>query len=198
MEFSINRGWKFTKHHLLSVLLKQRHLCSEPLLSSILLLYPHIEKWNLQCRITTLSTQFLSQETARICIRDLSKGFYECVVTLPIKIWYIIEHTRQQFDTYHQGQVSITEIQLGSQAMGHEVAVISAHYYPHVNGSDFPVNYVAGSIQYTFPWEEGQIPNNWFHTPETSQVSSPGPQNNLLQIVSNAGRSEQIELNVFI
>ena len=80
--------------------------------------------------------------------------------------------------------------------MGHEVAVISGHHYPHVNGTDFPDNYVAGSIQYTFPWEERHVPNNWFNTPETSQVSSPEPQNSLLQIVSNAGSSEQSELSV--
>ena len=69
--------------------------------------------------------------------------------------------------------------------MGHEVAVISGHHYPHVNGTDFPDNYVAGSIQYTFPWEEGQNPNNWFNTPETSQVSSPEQQSSLLQIQQN-------------
>ena len=80
--------------------------------------------------------------------------------------------------------------------MGHEVAVISGHHYPHVTGTAFPDNYVAGSIQYTFPWEEGQIPNSWFNTPETSQVSSPEPQSSLLQIVSNAGSSEQSELSV--
>ena len=80
--------------------------------------------------------------------------------------------------------------------MGHEVAVISGHHYPQVDGTDFPDNYVAESIQYTFPWEEGQIPNNWFNTPETSQVSSPEQQNRLVQIVSNAGSSEQSELSV--
>ena len=80
--------------------------------------------------------------------------------------------------------------------MGHEVAVISGHHYPHVNGTDFPDNYVAGSIQYIFPWEEGQIPNNWFNTSETSQVSSPEQQSSLLQIASNAGSSEQSELSV--
>ena len=134
-----------------------------------------------------------TEETARISIRDLSNGLYESVVTLPITVWHIIEHQRQQFDTYHQGQVPITENQLGTHAMGHEVAVISGHHYPHVRETD---NYVAGSIQYTFPWEEGQIPSNWFDTPETSQVSSPEPQNSLLQIVSNAGSSEQSELSV--
>ena len=137
-----------------------------------------------------------TEETARISIRDLSNGLYESILNLPITVWHIIEHQRQQFDTYHQGQVPITENQLGTHAMGHEVAVISGHHYPHVNGTDFPDNYVAGSIQYTFPWEEGQIPNNWFNTPETSQVSSPEPQNSLLQIVSNAGSSEQSELSV--
>ena len=74
--------------------------------------------------------------------------------------------------------------------------MISGHHYPRVNGTDFPDNYVAGSIQYKFPWEEGQIPNNWFNTPETSQVSSPEPQNNLLQMVSNYGSSEQSDLSV--
>ena len=80
--------------------------------------------------------------------------------------------------------------------MGHEVVVIIGHHYPHVNGTDFPDNYVAGSIQYTFPWEEGQISNNGFNTPESSQVSSPETQNILLQIVNKAGSSEQSELSV--
>ena len=137
-----------------------------------------------------------TEETARIGIRELSNGFYESVVTLPITVWHIIEHQRQQFDTYHQGQVPITENQLGTHAMGHEVAVISGHHYPHVNGTDFLDIYVPGSIQYTYPWEEGRIPNNWFNTPETSQVSSPETQNRLLQIVSNACSSEQSELSV--
>ena len=60
----------------------------------------------------------------------------------------------------------------------------------------FSDNYVAGGIQYTFPREGGQFPNNWLNTPETSQVSSPEPQNSLLQIVSKAGSSEQSELSV--
>ena len=137
-----------------------------------------------------------TDETARISIRDLSNRLYESVVTLPITVWHIIEHRRQQFDRYHQGQVPITENQLGTYAMGHEVAVISGHHHPHVNGSDVPDNYVAGSIQYTFPWEEGQIPNNWFNTPETSQISSSEQQSSLLQIVSNAGNSQQSELSV--
>ena len=38
--------------------------------------------------------------------------------------------------------------------------------------------------------------DNWFNTPETSQVSSPETQNSLLQVVSNAGSSEQSELSV--
>ena len=139
-----------------------------------------------------------TEETARISIRDLSNGVHESVVTLPIIAWHIIEHQRQQFDTYHQGQVRITENQLGPHAMGHEVAVISGHHYPHVNGTDLPDNYVAGSTQYTFPWEEGQTPNNWFNTPEISQVSSPEQQSSLLQIVSNAGRSQQSELSIDI
>ena len=108
-----------------------------------------------------------TEETARISIRDLSNGLYESVVTLPVTVWHIIEHQRQQFDTYHQGQVPITENQLGTHAVVHEVAVISGHHYPHVSWTDFPDNYVAGSIQYTFPWEEGQVSNNWFNTPET-------------------------------
>ena len=137
-----------------------------------------------------------TEETARISIRDLSNGHYESILTLLITVWHIFEQQRQHFDTFHQGQVPITENQLGTHAMGHEIAVISGHHYPHVNGTDFPDNYVPGSIQYTFPWEEGQIPNNWFNTPETSQVSSPEPQNSLLQIVSNAGSSEQSELSV--
>ena len=137
-----------------------------------------------------------TEETTRISIRDLSNGLYESVVTLPLSVWHIIEHQRQQFDTYHQGQVPITENQLETHAMGQEVAVMTGHHYPNVNEIDFPDNYVVGSIQYTFPWDEGQIPNNWINTPETSQVSSPEPQNSFIQIVSNAGNSEQSELSV--
>ena len=137
-----------------------------------------------------------TEETARISIRDLSNGLYESILTLPITVWHIIEHQRQQFDTYHQGQFPITENQLGTHAMGHEVAVISGHHYPHLYGTDFPDNYGAGSIQYILPCEEGQIPNNWLNTPVTSQVSSPEPPNSLLRIVSNAGSSEQSELSV--
>ena len=81
-----------------------------------------------------------TEETARISISDLSNGLYESVVTLPITMWHIIEHQRQQFDTYHQGQVPITENHLGTHAMGHEVAMISGLHYPHVNGTDFPDN----------------------------------------------------------
>ena len=55
--------------------------------------------------------------------------------------------------------------------MGHEVAVIIGHCYPHVNGSDFHDNYVAAGFEYRFPWEEGQIPNNWFKHPR--QVKYP-------------------------
>ena len=80
--------------------------------------------------------------------------------------------------------------------MGHKVALISGHHYPHTNSTDFPDNYVPGSIQCTFPWEEGQIPNNWFNTPETSQISSPEQQNSLVQILSNAVSSQQSELSV--
>ena len=79
-----------------------------------------------------------TEETARISIRDLPNGLYKLIVTLPITVWRIIQHQQQQFDTYHQGQVPITENQLGTHAMGHEVAVISGHHYPHVNGTDFP------------------------------------------------------------
>ena len=57
--------------------------------------------------------------------------------------------------------------------MGPEVAVVSGEHYPHVNESDFPAKYIAGSIQYTFPWEEGQIPNGCLTTPNIRQVSSP-------------------------
>ena len=118
------------------------------------------------------------------------------MITLPITVWHIIEHQRQQFDKSHQGQVPIKENQLGTHAMGHEVAVVSGHHYPHVNGSDFPANYVAGNIQYTFTWEGGQIPNSWFTTPEVCQVSSPEVENNLLQIDSRAHSREHSELSI--
>ena len=80
--------------------------------------------------------------------------------------------------------------------MGHKVAVVSGHHYPYVNGSHCPANYVAGTIQYTFPCEEGQIPNSWFTTPEICQISSPQVENNLLQIVSRAHSREHSELSV--
>ena len=137
-----------------------------------------------------------TEDIARIGVRDLSNGLYESVITLPITVWHIIEHQRQQFDTYHQGQVPITENQLGTHAMGHEVAVVSGHHYPHVNGSDLPANYLAGNIQYTFPWEEEQISNSWFTTPDPCQVSSPEVKNNLLQIVSRAHSREHSELSI--
>ena len=136
-----------------------------------------------------------TEDIARIGMRDLSNGLYESVITLPITVWHIIEHQRQQFNTYHQGQVPITENQLGTHAMGHEVAAVSGHQYPHVNGSDFP-DYVAGNIEYTFPWEEGQIPNSWFTTPDVCQVSSPEVENNLLQKVSRAHSREHSELSI--
>ena len=66
-------------------------------------------------------------------------------------MWHTIEHQRQQFDTYHQGQVPITENQLGSHAMAREVVVIIGHHLPHVNRTEFPDNYVAGRIEYKFP-----------------------------------------------
>ena len=138
----------------------------------------------------------LTEEIALIGVRDLSNGLYESVITLPITVWHNIEHQRQKFDTYHQGQVPITENQLGTHEMGHEIAVVSGHHYPHVNGSDFPANYVAGNIQYIFSWEEGQIPKNWFTTPEVRQVSSTEVENNLLQIVLRAHSREHSELSI--
>ena len=104
-------------------------------------------------------------------------------VTLLITVWHIIKHHRKHFDTFHH-------------AIGHEFAVISGYHYPHVNGTDFPDDYVARSIQYTFPWKEGHIPDNWFNKPETIQVTSPEQQNSLVQIVSNAASSQQSELRV--
>ena len=112
------------------------------------------------------------EETAWISIGHLSNGLYESVITLPITVWHIIEHQQQQFDTYYQGQVPTTENQLKSHAMGHEIAVISGRHYPHVAGTEFPPNYVAGNIQYTFPWEEWQTPTSWFASPDVNQVLS--------------------------
>ena len=120
------------------------------------------------------------------------------MITLPITVWQIIEHQPQKFDTYHQGQVAITENQFGARATGHEVAVVRGHHYPHANGSDFPANYVAGNIQYTFPWEEGQITISCFTTPEVCQVSSPELANILLQIVARAHSREHSELTIDI
>ena len=111
-----------------------------------------------------------NEEISRIGVRELSNGLYEFVITLPITVWHIIEHQRQQFDTYHQGLVPITENQ----------PVVSGHHYPHVNGSDFPANYVAGNFQCTFSLEEGQSQNSWFATTEICQVLSPEVKENLL------------------
>ena len=75
--------------------------------------------------------------------------------------------------------------------MGHEVAVVSGHHYPHVAGTAFSPNYVAGNIQYTFPWEEGQIPNSWFSSPDVNQVlNSVEESGDLLQTVSGFDGSE--------
>ena len=138
-----------------------------------------------------LYTFSFTEETARISIKDLSKRLYESVITLPIPVWHIIEHHRQQFDTCHRGQVPITENQLGTQEMIHEVAVISGHHYPYVAGTEFPPNYVAGHTQYTFPREEAQVPNSWFSSPDVNQVlSSVEESGNLLQTVSNFDGSE--------
>ena len=132
-----------------------------------------------------------TEETARISIRDLSNRLYESVITLPITVWHIIEHQRQQFNTYHQGQVPFTDNQLETQEMGHGVAVISGHHYPLVAGTEFLPNYVAGNIQFTFPWEEGQIPMSWFSSPNKDQVlSSVEETGNSLQTVPGVDRSE--------
>ena len=65
------------------------------------------------------------------------------------------------------------------------------HHYPHVAGTEFPTNYVAGNIQYTFPLEEGQIPNSWFSSPDANHVlSSVEKSGNLLQTVSSFDGSE--------
>ena len=60
----------------------------------------------------------------------------------------------------------------------------------------FPANYVAGNIQYIFPWEEEQMSNSWFTTPDVCQVSSPDVENNLLHIVSRAHSREHSELSI--
>ena len=99
-----------------------------------------------------------TEETARISIRDLSNGFYESILNLPITVWHIIEHQRQQFDTYQQGQVPITENQLGTHAMGHEVAVISGHHYPHVNGQIFPTTTLLEAFSTHFRGRKDRFP----------------------------------------
>ena len=106
-------------------------------------------------------------------------------------MWHIIEQEQQQFDTYYQGQVPTTENQLKSHAMGHEIAVINGRHYPHVAGTEFPPNYVAGIIQYTFPWEEWQTPTSWFSSPDVNQIlSSVEESGKLLQTVSSVDGSE--------
>ena len=77
--------------------------------------------------------------------------------------------------------------------MGHEVAVISGHHYPHIKETNFSDKDINESIQYKFPWEEGKIPNNWFITPEASQVPSPEPQNNQDSEQGWQQRTKQVE-----
>ena len=140
-QFSKYTGGKFAQHLLLSPLLKQHHLCSQlPLTLVLLLISPHWEmEITVQNNCLLFSVSF-TEDTAWISIRDLSNGLYESVVTLLITVWHIIERQRQQFDIYHQGQFPITENQLVTHAMGHEVVVISGHHYPIVNGTHFPDN----------------------------------------------------------
>ena len=59
--------------------------------------------------------------------------------------------------------------------------------------SNFCPSYVAGNIEFTFPWEESQIRKACFSTPETSPISSPEQDNKLLQIMATAGSSEHSE-----
>ena len=97
---------------------------------------------------------FFKDDTAWISISDLSNEFYKSVVTLPIKVWDNKELQRQQFETYHQGQVPITENQIKTHAMGHEFTAISGHCYVHFAGDEFCPCYVAGNIEFSFTWEE--------------------------------------------
>ena len=137
-----------------------------------------------------------TEEIAWIGLRDFSNGLNESLISLPLTVWQIVEHQRQQFNTYNQGQVPITENQFLTHAMGQEVASFSGHHYPHVNGSDFPANYPAENIQYTFPWQEGQIPNSWFTSQEVGEASCSEAENNLHQIISRAHSREQSELSI--
>ena len=137
-----------------------------------------------------------TEETARKIVRALSIGFYESVVTLPITVWQIIENQRQRFETNHQGRVPIRENQILNHAMGNDVALISVHHYPLFAVPQFCPCYVTAYIEITFSWERGKIPNAVFNTSESSQISSPEPDNNLLQIVSNVDNSEHSQLNI--
>ena len=100
----------------------------------------------------------LTEKSARISIKDLSNGLHESVITLPITLLQINVNQRQPFDTYHKAQNPITENQLGTQAMGHEISVISGHHYPHVAVTEFPSNYVAGNIQTLSLGKKGKLP----------------------------------------
>ena len=57
-------------------------------------------EFNVQNNNLRYSVPF-AEDIARIGVRDLSNGLYESVTILPITVWHIIEHQRQQFDTYH-------------------------------------------------------------------------------------------------
>ena len=80
-------------------------------------------KFTVQNNNLLYSVSFI-EETARIGIQDLWNGQYESVISLSDTVWHIVEPKRQQFDTYHQGQIPITENQLGNQEMGLKVAVV--------------------------------------------------------------------------
>ena len=59
----------------------------------------------------------------------------------------------------------------------------------------FPTTKLLEAFSTHFRGRKDRFPTTG-NTPETSQVSSPEPQNKLLQIVSNASSSEQSELSV--
>ena len=85
-------------------------------------------------------------------------------------------------ESFHSDIISFQlSFQLNSQLTRasnlHEVSVVSWQHYLNINGSDNTDIYVRGSIQYTIPWKEVEIPNSWFSTPEVCELSSPKLKN---------------------
>ena len=88
-------------------------------------------------------------EKVHIQINDTSNNLFMTCLEMPVEVLQIIEQQRQQFNTFHMSQVPLTENQLGTQQMSSEVAAESGHDLPDI----FDANFVPGTINFNFPWE---------------------------------------------